>query len=271
MSLLLAVLIWIIAVGLAYPFIADTWPLPDTITAHARQVDAQYRLTLWVTGVIFLLAHGALGYAVFKFGGKRSKAAAHIRGNQRWELLWTVAATVLFVGLTFMGYAVWAEARFTEAASRPPDEDRLIVEVVGQQFVWNMRYPGPDGKFGPTKIELIDDFLGNPLGVDRDHPDGKDDIIVPRMAVPVNRQVELQLKSKDVLHNYFVPELRIKLDTVPGITGTLRFTPDKTGTYEIVCSELCGLGHYKMRSFLDVKTAEEYEQWLVEQAEFLGQ
>ena len=97
MSLLLAVLIWIIAVGLAYRFIADTWPLPDTITAHARQVDAQYRLTLWVTGVIFLLAHGALGYAVFKFGGKRSKAAAHIRGNQRWELLWTVAATVLFV------------------------------------------------------------------------------------------------------------------------------------------------------------------------------
>ncbi len=271
MSLLLAVLIWIVAIGLAYPFIADTWPLPDTITEHARQVDAQYRLTLWVTGVIFLVAQIALGYAVFKFGGKRSKAAAHVRGNERWELLWTAATTVLFVGLTFMGYTVWAEARFTEAASRPPDEDRLIVEVVGQQFVWNMRYPGPDGKFGPTKIELIDDSLGNPLGVDRDHPDGKDDIIVPRMAVPVDRQVELQLKSKDVLHNYFVPELRIKLDTVPGITGTLRFTPDKTGTYEIVCSELCGLGHYKMRSFLDVKTQEEYEQWLVEQTEFLGQ
>ena len=271
MSLLLAILIWIIAIGLAYPFVADTWPLPDTITEHARQVDAQYRLTLWVTGVIFLVAQIALGYAVFKFGEKRSKAAAHIRGNERWELLWTAATTVLFVGLTFMGYTVWAEARFTEAASRPPDEDRLIVEVVGQQFVWNMRYPGPDGKFGPTKIELIDDSLGNPLGVDRDHPDGRDDIIVPRMAVPVNRQVELQLKSKDVLHNYFVPELRIKLDTVPGITGTLRFTPDKTGTYEIVCSELCGLGHYKMRSFLDVKTAEDYEDWLVEQAEFLGQ
>lgn len=271
MSMLLAILIWAIAVGLAYPFVADIWPLPGTITEHARQVDAQYRLTLWVTGIIFLLAHLALGYAVLKFGNKRSGTAAHIRGNERWEFLWTTAATVLFVGLTFMGYAVWAEARFTESASHPPDKDRTIVEVVGQQFVWNMRYPGPDGKFGPTKIELVDDSLGNPLGVDRDHPDGQDDIIVPRMAVPVNRQVELLLKSKDVLHNYFVPELRIKLDTVPGITGTLRFTPDTIGTYEIVCSELCGLGHYKMRSFLEVKTQEEYDRWLVEQAEFSGQ
>lgn len=271
MPVLLAILIWIIAVALAVPFIADIWPLPDTITEHARQVDSQYRLTLWVTGIIFLLAQAALGYAVFKFGRKREEPASPVRGNDRWEFLWTTAAAVLFIGLTFMGYTVWAEARFTEAASRPPDEDRVVIEVVGQQFVWNMRYPGRDGKFGPTRIELIDDALGNPLGVDRDHPDGKDDIMVPRMSVPVNRQIELVLKTKDVLHNFFVPELRIKLDTLPGITGILRFTPEKTGTYEIVCSELCGLGHYKMRSFMDVKTAEEYQQWLDEQASYLPQ
>ena len=234
MAFLVGLLIWFIALALALPFFTDWWPLPDTITEHARQVDAQYNLTLWVTGVIFLLAQVALGYAVFKFGAKRSAPAAHTRGSDRWELLWTIATTVLFVGLTFMGYTVWAEARFTEAASARPSDDRLIVEVVGQQFVWNMRYAGADGKFGPTDIKLIDDSLGNPLGVNRDHADGKDDIIVPRMAVPVNREVELVLKTKDVLHNFFVPEMRIKLDTVPGITGIMRFTADKTGTYEIV-------------------------------------
>lgn len=269
MAFLVGLLIWFIALALALPFFTDWWPLPGTITEHARQVDAQYNLTLWVTGVIFLLAQVALGYAVFKFGAKRSAPAAHTRGSDRWELLWTIATTVLFVGLTFMGYTVWAEARFTEAASARPADDRLIVEVVGQQFVWNMRYAGADGKFGPTDIKLIDDSLGNPLGVNRDHADGKDDIIVPRMAVPVNREVELVLKTKDVLHNFFVPEMRIKLDTVPGITGIMRFTADKTGTYEIVCSELCGLGHYKMRSFLDVMEPDAYEKWLVDQASFL--
>ena len=269
MAFLVGLLIWFIALALALPFFTDWWPLPDTITEHARQVDAQYNLTLWVTGVIFLLAQVALGYAVFKFGAKRSAPAAHTRGSDRWELLWTIATTVLFVGLTFMGYTVWAEARFTEAATARPADDRLIVEVVGQQFVWNMRYAGADGKFGPTDIKLIEDSLGNPLGVNRDHADGKDDIIVPRMAVPVNREVELVLKTKDVLHNFFVPEMRIKLDTVPGITGIMRFTADKTGTYEIVCSELCGLGHYKMRSFLDVMEPDAYEKWLVDQASFL--
>ena len=189
MALLLGLLIWFIAIALAVPFFTDWWPLPDTITAHARQVDAQYYLTLWVAGLIFLLAQLALGYAIFKFGSKRSGPASHIRGSDRWELLWTTAATVLFVGLTFMGYTVWAEARFTEAASARPADDRLTIEVVGQQFVWNIRYPGRDGKFGPTDIKLIDDALGNPLGVDRDHADGKDDIVVPRMAVPVNREI----------------------------------------------------------------------------------
>jgi cytochrome c oxidase subunit 2 len=132
-----------------------------------------------------------------------------------------------------------------------------------------MRYPGEDNKFGPLKLELIDDSLGNPLGVDRNHADGKDDIIVPRMAVPVNEEIEVILRSKDVLHNFFVPELRLKLDTVPGLVGKLHFKPEKVGTYEIVCSELCGLGHYKMRSYLDVMELADYEKWLAEQASYL--
>ena len=269
MAFLLALVIWLVSLGLVIPFITRTWWLPDAITEHARQVDDQFMLTLVVMGIIFILAQGSLGYAVWRFGRKRPGPASPVRGNDRWEILWTTAAAVLFIGLPFMGYTVWAEARFTKAQSEDPATDRLIVEVTGQQFVWNMRYPGRDGKFGPLDNSLIDDELGNPLGLDRDHPDGRDDIMVPRMAVPVGREVEVVLRSKDVIHNFFVPELRIKLDTVPGLVGRLRFKPEKIGTYEIPCSELCGLGHYKMRSFLDVMTPEDYQSWLEEQYSYL--
>ncbi len=269
MAFLLAVAIWLICIALSVPFITRTWWFPEAITAHGQGVDSQFMLTLVVTGVIFVLAHFALGYAVWKFGGKRHGPAAHFHGNERWEVLWTTAATILFVGLTFMGYSAWAEVRFADEQTYPPEPDRIIVEVTGQQFVWNMRYPGPDGKFGPLDIKLINDAMGNPLGIDRDHPDGKDDITVPRMTVPVNRQVEVLLRTKDVLHNFFVPELRIKLDTVPGLIGSLRFKPEKLGSFEIPCSELCGLGHYKMRSFMDVVEPDAYEAWLKEQASYL--
>lgn len=269
MALLLAVVIWLICLALSIPFFTQTWWFPEAITEHARWVDDQFMLTLVVTGIIFILAHFALGYAVFRFGRQRSEPASYVRGNDRWEMLWTVGATILFVGLTFMGYSAWAEVRFADSQSAPPSADRLVVEVTGQQFVWNMRYAGADGKFGPLDISLIDDAMGNPLGVDRTHPDGRDDIMVPRMAVPVNREVEVILRTKDVLHNFFVPELRVKLDTVPGLVGSLRFRPEKVGTYEIACSELCGLGHYKMRSFMDVMEPDKYEAWLQEQASYL--
>jgi cytochrome c oxidase subunit 2 len=269
MSFLLAVLIWFIAAALAVPFFANWWAPPEAITEHGRQVDSQLMLTMVCTGIIFLLAQAALGYAVWRFGRPRLGPASYLKGNDRWEILWTVATGVLFVGLTLMGYTVWAEARFIDDQAIEPSSDRLIVEVTGQQFVWNMRYPGPDGKFGPLDNSLIDDSQGNPLGLDRSHPDAKDDLMLPRMAVPVNKEVELILRTKDVIHNFFVPELRIKLDTVPGLTGKLRFKPEKVGTYEIACSELCGLGHYKMRSFMDVMEPAAYEQWLAEQASFL--
>ena len=221
MAFLLALVIWLICIALTVPFVMKTWWMPDPITDHARAVDDQMALTFVVTGVIFILAHLALGYAVMKFGRKRAEAADYSTGNERWELLWTSAATVLFVGLTFMGYTVWAEARFADAQSQPGAADRVIVEVTGQQFVWNMRYAGADGKFGPLNV------------------------------------------------NFFIRELRLKLDTVPGIESRLRFKPDKVGTYEIACSELCGLGHYKMRSFMDVVEQADYDSWLQEQYSFL--
>src|SRR5216684_4012988 len=122
----------------------------------------------------------------------------------------------------------------------------LQIEVTGQQFAWNFRYPGPDGKFGRLKPELVNASGGNPQGLDPADPDGKDDVVVPVMAVPVNREVELLLRSQDVTHAFFVRELRLKQDTVPGMLIRVHFTATETGTYEIPCAELCGLGHYRM-------------------------
>jgi cytochrome c oxidase subunit II len=270
MAFLVALVVWLVALGLAIPFFTRWWWLPESITAHGRAMDSQFNLTLICTGIIFILAQAALGYAVLRFGRKRKEAADYVHGNDRWELLWTTATTALFVGLTLMGYSVWAESRFLPRDSTP-GADTLVVEVTGQQFVWNMRYSGRDGKFGPLDIKQINDSMGNPLGVDRQSPDGKDDIMVPRMAVPVNREVEVLLRTKDVIHDFFVPELKIKLDTVPGLIGKLHFKAEKVGTYEIACSELCGLGHYKMRSFLDVMEPADFEKWLEDQNAYLPQ
>lgn len=269
MGLLLAIVVSIITLALSIPFVTRTWWMPESITEVGRQIDGAFMITLVATGVIFLLAQAALAYAVWRYGRGEDGPADHSHGNNRLEYLWTTAAAVIFVGLTFFGYSVWAETRFIEQKSMEPAGDRLIVEVTGQQFVWNMRYAGADNEFGATDINLIDDAAGNPVGVDRDSPGGADDIMVPEMRVPVNREVEVVLKSKDVLHNFFVPEMRIKLDTVPGLVGKLRFLPDREGKFEIVCSELCGLGHYKMRSFLHVVSEEEYNAWIEEQASYV--
>lgn len=269
MGLLLAIVVWGITLAMSIPFVTQTWWMPEPITALGREIDGAFMFTLIFTGVIFLLAQAALGYAVWRFGRQSDEPASDSHGNTRLEILWTFAAAAIFVGLALYGYTVWAETRFIDHKSMVQTEDRLVVEVTGQQFVWNMRYTGEDNEFGPTDISLIDDAAGNPVGVDRSGPGGADDIMVPEMRVPVNKDVEVVLKSKDVLHNFFVPELRIKLDTVPGLVGKLAFKAEKEGKYEIVCSELCGLGHYKMRSFLHVVSQEEYDAWIAEQASYV--
>jgi cytochrome c oxidase subunit 2 len=263
-----AAAVWIVALAFLLPFVIGPWQPPEAITDLARRLDEQMLLTFAVSGVIFLVSQFALGYAVLRFGRRREEPARYFAHNDRWELLWTSAAAVLFLGLTLMSYSAWAEVRFDQARAEGA-EAPLVIEAVGQQFVWNFRYAGADARFGVVDPKLIDDSIGNPLGVDRDSADGKDDIVAPRLVVPVNRDIELSLRAKDVLHSFFVPELRIKMDTVPGLIGRLPFRADKLGSYEVACSELCGLGHYRMRAYLEVVEESEFEAWLREQASYL--
>jgi cytochrome c oxidase subunit II len=253
---LLALLITIMVVATVYVFAANLYPAPPAITAIGEMIDRQYDMTLWVTGIVFILSQLGLAYAIFRFRDRGQKAT-FTRGNNTLEVIWTSATIILFVGLGLLGRKAWGDTRFT-----PPEPNAIQVEVTTNQFAFNFRYPGPDGKLGRIDTKQISASSGNPLGIDSNDPAGKDDIVVPTLTVPVNRQVELILHSQDVIHNFYVRELRLQQDAVPGLAIPIHFTATKIGQYEVVCTQLCGLGHYHMRSLLNVVSDEDYAAFL---------
>jgi cytochrome c oxidase subunit II len=257
-ALLLVLLVIMVALTL-YGFLAPQWHAPATITSTGQAIDHQYDLTLYVTATVFILSQLGLAYAIFRFRD-RGQRAAFSHGNNTMEVLWTGATIILFLGLGILGRKAWADARFTEAGP-----GSVQIEATTNQFVFNFRYPGPDGKFGRLDPTKIDASVGNPLGIDPKDPAGKDDIVVPTLTVPVNRQVELLIRSQDVIHNFFVRELRLQQDAVPGLVVPIHFTADKIGQYEIMCTQLCGLGHYKMHSLLNVVSESDYQNFLKQQ------
>jgi cytochrome c oxidase subunit 2 len=257
--MLLAVIIWALTIAICVIFAGKFWWFPPPISEHGLAYDRQFDATLLITGVIFFLAQIALGYAIFRFrddGGR----ASYSHGNNKLEALWTSATAVLFVGLVLAGTRIWAGVHFT-----PAPADAVQIEVGAKQFSWNFRYPGPDGKFGRTDIKLINDAGGNPFGVDEKDPASKDDIVSASIKVPVSKPILLIMKSRDVIHNFFVRELRLKQDIVPGMEIPFHFQADKIGTYEVPCSELCGLGHHQMRTTLEVMPEADFEKWKQEQ------
>ncbi len=257
----LAFLLILITFSTIYIFVKRIWWFPEAITPLGADVDAQFVRTLVITGIVFFLAQLGLGFAIVRYRD-RGRRAVYSHGNNKLEILWTTATAIMFLGLGIAAERAWARFHFQGASP-----GALQIEVVGQQFQWNFRYPGPDGVFGRTDPALINDGAGNFLGLDTSDPAAQDDLVVPQLAIPVNREVELILRAKDVTHSFFVRELRFKQDTVPGLTVRVHFTATKTGKYEIACAELCGLGHHRMRSDLFVLPPDEYENWLRQQAE----
>lgn len=242
-----------------YLFLAKTWWFPPPITDFGGQYDAQFHRTLIITGVVFVLAQLGLALVIFR-ARDRGQKVSFFEGNSTMEFVWTLATIVMLVGLGLYGEHAWAEAHFLGAAP-----GALQVEVTGQQFNWNFRYAGPDGKWGSTKPELVSASSGNPLGLDPRDPAGKDDVVSPVMYVPVGHEVEILIRTLDVTHSFYVRELRLKQDAVPGMVIHMHFDATVPGQYEIACAELCGLGHYKMRSFLNVVSQDEYDKWMKDQ------
>src|ERR1700680_3034934 len=259
-ALAFAVFLVLMTVVTVYIFWAKIWWFPPAITDFGHEIDAQYARTFLITGIVFVAAQFGLALAIFKFRDQGQKAT-YFEGNNTMEIVWTLATVVLFVGLGLYARNAWAQVHFIGAS-----EGAIPIEVTAQQFAWNFRYAGPDGKFGRTKPELVSASTGNPIGLDPTDPAAKDDIVSPVAAVPVGREVELTLRSQDVTHSFYVRELRLKQDAVPGMEIHIHFTANVPGDYELACAELCGLGHYRMHSMVSVMSEPDYEKWLKDQA-----
>jgi cytochrome c oxidase subunit II len=251
-AFLLALVLTLLVAATVFAFAAHIFPAPAPITAAAVLVDQQYARTLYVAGAVFVLAQLGLAFAVFRFRD-RGAPARFSRGSVGLEILWTSITLIVFVSLAVAGRKAWAMDRYT-----PPAPDAIQIEVTEAQFVFTFRYPGPDGKFGRLDPSLVDAPAGNPLGLDPHDPDGKDDVVSATLTVPVNRPIELLLRSQDVVHNFDVRELRLQQDAVPGMMIPIHFTATKIGTYAIVCTQLCGLGHNKMNAELRVVSESDY-------------
>jgi len=238
--------------------------LPGLASRHGAGIDAMLDYLLITTGVLFAVGYCALAYFIWT-GARRGRIGQRL-ASRRTEL-WvsgTIGIAVALVaegGVLAIGMPVWSE--YFDAT---PPADAVTVEVLAQQFLWNVRYAGPDGQFGRTSSDRIDD-VSNPMGMDRTDPAGRDDIITQNaITVPSGRAVRLRLRSRDMIHSFFLPHFRVKQDIVPGMTPEVIFFPTREGSFEMACTELCGLAHYRMRGFFDVVSPEAYEKWLTDQS-----
>jgi cytochrome c oxidase subunit 2 len=264
MAKLLAVTIVVIAIASAIPIVMHMWPMPQDISTHGHLIDEQYSDTMLEAGISFLASQLLLAFFIWKFSSP--KPGAKVKSLPGGAMGLVVAAFLLVgtecLALGVFGVKAWASVYFT-----PPAADAVPIQVQAGQFAFYFRYPGPDGKFGPLHADHISEGNQNFFGLDpQNDPESRDDIVSAEMAVPVNREIHLLMHSKDLGHSFFVPELRVQQDFVPGVDLSIHFTATKVGKYEIVCTQLCGLGHYNMKAYLEVKSQEDFDSWIKQQA-----
>ena len=231
--------------------IASNWGgMDDTIT-----------LTFWVGGGVFVAVCLFMTYCLFKFSYKEGRRAEYKPEDKKLERILTWATTIGVVALLAPGLIIW-----NQYVNVP--KNALEVDVMAWQWGWQYRLPGEDGKLGTTKVININD--NNPFGINTDDPYGQDDVIIQSdvLNLKTNRPVKILLRSVDVLHNWYVPQFRSKMDAVPGVVTFYWFEPNKVGEYEVLCAEYCGVGHYAMRGTVIVHDEKNYNQWLSEQETF---
>ena len=235
--------------------------LPLPASAHAGEIDT---IMVLVHSLMLALAVGWGGvfiYTLVRFRRSRQPKADYHGARSRYST-YTEAGIVIAELILLVGFSIPAWA--TRTRNLPPEHEAVVVRVVGEQFAWNAHYPGPDGAFGTQNQKLL--APDNPLGLDPRSPTGKDDITtVNEIVVPVGRPVIVHLSAKDVIHSFGVPAMRIKQDANPGMMTAVWFTPTLTGDFDVACSQLCGLGHYRMKAILRVVNQDEFTRWLTSQ------
>ena len=256
----LAVVLILLVVGSILFHILSPWTFTE-LASNWSMVDVTVDITLWVTGAVFVAVNLFMAYCVIKFRHKKGARAAYEPENKKLET-WLTVATAIGVALMLTpGLFVW-----NQFVNVP--EDAHVVEAVGQQWHWSFRYPGADGKLGQVDNERIS--IDNPFGVDPEDPRGQDDIVVssPEAHIPIDKPVKFLLRSKDVLHDFAVAQFRVKMDLVPGMDTFLWLTPTRNGRFEILCEELCGVGHHTMRGAVVVESQEDFDGWMSRQRTF---
>ena len=247
------VLVLIVVGSVLFHLFSPWWWTP--IASNWQYIDDTINLTFVITGVVFAAVILFVAYCVFAFRHVEGRKAAYEPENTKLEWWLTIITGVGVAALLIPGLFVWRQF-----ISVPPGADE--VEVVGLQWRWMYRLPGKDGKMGTSDARHVSG--DNPLGINPDDPNGKDDLIVDGddLHLPLGRPVKLLQRSIDVIHNFYVPEFRAKMDFMPGLVTYVWLTPTRTGTFDALCAELCGTGHYAMRGKVVVDTAEDYEKWL---------
>jgi cytochrome c oxidase subunit 2 len=240
--------------------------MPPNASAEGYQIDHIIEFSHWFMGVLFVGWWAFFIFVLWRFRQKRNPVASH-EGVTTGISTHLEFAVVLIDALLLIGFAIplWAKR-----VNQIPDEKQsILVHVIGQQFNWNFHLPGPDGVFGRREVDLVSN--SNPVGLDSSDPAARDDLVVlGELHVPVDRDVIMDLSSKDVIHNFDLPGMRMAQDAIPGQVIPIWFKPVKTGTFEVVCGQLCGLGHYAMKGTVVVDTPDDYQAWLKERVELSG-
>lgn len=234
---------------------SSAWTLwmPQAGSLHAPAIDALMRSSVFILLAFCVLAQILILAGLFLRREQRSRFSA----MWRWTAIISVVA--LFLWMTVAAEDLWSTIRLTHAES-----NAVQVEVTGVQFQWYFRYPGTDAVYGQTKPELIDAAGGNPLGLDPADPHGEDDVVSSILVLPVNRQANLRLAALDVIHGFSIPGMRVMQNATPGHVSEIHMTPTRIGDYPIVCTQLCGLGHYRMHAMLHVVSERDFTAWMAQ-------
>ncbi len=212
--------------------------LPENVSSYGSQIDRLFGIILWITGFFFFVVQGGLLLFVLKYRARPARKATYLNGNTAVEVVWTIVPALILLWLTLASQKTWAQIR----SPQQTPAGALQVEVLAEQFAWNVRYPGPDQRF-----ETEDDIT-----------------TINQLHLPMGEPVLIRLRSKDVIHSFFVPEFRVKQDAIPGLPTQVWLKLIKPGAFDILCAELCGLGHYRMRGFATVERPQEFQAWLTE-------
>ncbi len=288
---LVAFLVFCVYSAYAYKDVMLGYGPHGAASEHGAELDSIFNVTLFFTGIVFVLTHIALFWFSYKYRQDNNRKATFFSHSTKLEIIWTVIPSIVLIFLVVRGLNVWNIVM----ADVDPEEEHIEIEATGYQFAWDIRYPGADGKLGTKNFRLIKPGV-NPLGQDWTDLKNVDDFHPDKIVLPVGKKVRVRINSKDVLHNFYLPHFRVKMDAVPGLPTYFIFTPTKTTAeyrqslkeypewqvpadptdpsgpemweefqYELACAELCGKGHYSMRRIVEIVSQEEYENWLSEQ------